>query len=60
VISIENNIEIVRISSGGKVTVPRAIRETLKLREGDYLGVHLEKNRIIYYPVEIKPTKSET
>ena len=57
---IIDNIEIVRISSGGKVTVPRAIREILKLREGDYLGVQLERNRIVYYPIEIKPAKSET
>lgn len=54
-----NKLELVKILNGGKVTIPRSIRKTLGLRDGDYLAVtiHENKPRIIYFPVNIKPIK---
>jgi len=54
-----DKLELVKMFSGGKVTVPRGIRKTLRLRDGDYLAVTLDENeaRIIYFPVSIKPAK---
>lgn len=39
----ETNIDLVRIFGGGKVTIPREIRENLKLKDGDYLAVTFDK-----------------
>jgi len=52
-----NRFELVKIFSGGKVTIPRDIRKSLRLQDGDYLAVTLEANKakIIYFPVSIKP-----
>lgn len=54
-----NKLELVKMFSGGKVTVPRSIRKTLHLRDGDYLAVTVDENKakIIYFPVSIKPAK---
>jgi len=54
-----NKLELVKILDGGKVTIPRGIRKTLGLRDGDYLAVtlHESKPRIVYFPVDIKPIK---
>jgi len=54
-----NQIELVKILNGGKVTIPRGIRKTLGLRDGDYLAVtlHESKAKIVYFPVNIKPVQ---
>ena len=54
-----NKLELVKILDGGKVTIPRDIRKTLGLRDGDYLAVtiHESKPQIVYFPVDIKPIK---
>jgi len=54
-----NQIELVKILNGGKVTIPRSIRKTLGLRDGDYLAVtlHESKAKIVYFPVNIKPVQ---
>jgi len=54
-----NQIELVKILNGGKVTIPRSIRKALGLRDGDYLAVtlHESKAKIVYFPVNIKPVQ---
>lgn len=54
-----NKLELVKILNGGKVTIPRSIRKTLDLRDGDYLAVtlHGSKAKIVYFPVDIKPVQ---
>ncbi len=54
-----DKLELVKMFSGGKVTVPRSIRKMLRLRDGDYLAVTVDENKakIIYFPVSIKPAK---
>jgi len=54
-----NQIELVKILNGGKVTIPRSIRKALGLRDGDYLAVtlHESKAKIVYFPVNIKPAQ---
>jgi len=56
-----DGFELVKIFSGGKVTIPREIRKLLHLRDGDYLAVILEANeaKIIYFPVSIKPANPQ-
>jgi len=54
-----DKLELVKMFSGGKVTIPRSIRKMLRLRDGDYLAVTVDENtaKIIYFPVSIKPAK---
>lgn len=56
-----NKFELVKMFSGGKVTIPRNIRKALHLQDGDYLAVTLEENeaKIIYFPVSIKPANPQ-
>jgi len=54
-----NKLELVKMFSGGKVTIPQSIRKMLRLRDGDYLAVTVDedKAKIIYFQVSIKPAK---
>lgn len=54
-----NKLELVKMFSGGKVTIPRSIRKMLRLQDGDYLAVTVDENKskIIYFQVSIKPAK---
>ncbi|MFQ5836842.1 MAG: AbrB/MazE/SpoVT family DNA-binding domain-containing protein [Candidatus Bathyarchaeia archaeon] len=56
-----NKLELVKMFSGGKVTVPRSIRKMLRLRDGDYLAVTVDKVKaeIVYFPVSIKPARPQ-
>lgn len=57
-----DRFELVKVVSGGKVTIPREIRKTLRLRDGDYLAVALDADeaKIVYSPVSIKPVNAES
>lgn len=51
--------DIVKVISGGRVTIPEGIRRLLKIREGDRLAVYFENDSgaVKYVPVTITPKK---
>lgn len=51
-------VSIVKVTRKGQVTIPKAIRDKLKINEGDYLIVSFENDFIIFKKVEI-PTWDE-
>jgi AbrB family looped-hinge helix DNA binding protein len=42
---------LVRLKQRGQITLPKAVRERLNLREGDLLRVSVEDGRMILEPV---------
>jgi bifunctional DNA-binding transcriptional regulator/antitoxin component of YhaV-PrlF toxin-antitoxin module len=54
---------IVKVISGGRVTIPEEIRRAAKIRDGDHLAVYFEKKSgaptVRYVPVDITPKKLE-
>ncbi len=42
---------VVRLKARGQLTVPRAIRERLGLREGDLLRLSVEEGRLVLEPL---------
>lgn len=43
----------VRVLRGGQITMPKALREVLEIKEGDILEVGMEKNRLVLKPKEL-------
>jgi len=44
-------MKAVTISSKGQIAVPKEIRETLHIKEGDQLIYHIENGKIVLEPV---------
>lgn len=40
----------VKVLRGGQITMPKELRETLEIKEGDILEVQLEKNKVVLKP----------
>ncbi len=38
---------IVKVTRKGQITIPKDLREVLRIKEGDFLRISLEKGRII-------------
>lgn len=55
--------EIVKVISGGRVTIPEAFRRLARVNDGDHLAVYFEKESgtavIKYVPVNITPKTLE-
>jgi len=49
--------EYVRVIRGGVVTIPKPIREKLKIKSGDLLQVRETDTEIIFSKLEITPMK---
>jgi len=49
--------DLVKISSKGLLTLPKSIREQLKINVGDYLDVTIEAGKVILQKVDIIPRK---
>ena len=51
--------DIVKVISGGRVTIPEVIRRLAKIRDGDHLAVYFEEHScaVKYVPVTITPKK---
>lgn len=45
---------LVKVSSKGLVTLPKKIRSDLGIRDGDYLSISSEKDRIIFRKTKIE------
>jgi bifunctional DNA-binding transcriptional regulator/antitoxin component of YhaV-PrlF toxin-antitoxin module len=54
--------DIVKVISGGRVTIPEVIRRLAKIQEGDHLAVYFDEHSgsVKYVPVTIIPKKAET
>jgi len=49
--------DLVKISSKGLLTLPKSIREQLKINVGDYLDVTIEAGKVMLQKVDIIPKK---
>jgi AbrB family looped-hinge helix DNA binding protein len=49
--------ELIKVSSKGLLTLPKSIREELKINVGDYLDVTIEAGKVILQKVDIIPKK---
>lgn len=47
----------IKVTSKGQITIPRALREKLQIKEGDYLDVSIYKNCLLLKPVPIESNK---
>jgi AbrB family looped-hinge helix DNA binding protein len=43
----ENKEELVKITSGGTISIPKQFRRFLELQRGDYVKVIMEQNSLI-------------
>lgn len=48
-------MEKVKVTSKGQITLPKQLRDKLKIREGDYLDVFLRGNELIF---KVLPSKT--
>jgi len=48
-----DNEELVKITSGGTVSIPKRFRKYLEMQKGDYVKVLLENGRLIIKKVNI-------
>jgi len=46
-----------KITSKGQITIPKAVRETMGLEEGDYVVFEPEDDRIILRPATLGPNE---
>jgi len=46
-----------KITSKGQITIPKAVRETMGLEEGDYVVFEPEDDRIILRPAALGPNE---
>jgi len=49
--------ELIKVSSKGLLTLPKSIRQKLKIDVGDYLDVTIETGKVILQKVDILPKK---
>ncbi|MDO8727411.1 MAG: AbrB/MazE/SpoVT family DNA-binding domain-containing protein [Candidatus Methanoperedens sp.] len=49
--------DLVKISSKGLLTLPKAIREQLNINVGDYLDVTIDAGKVMLQKVDIIPKK---
>jgi|YelNatPaOPRAMG01_1025707.scaffolds.fasta_scaffold455986_1 AbrB family looped-hinge helix DNA binding protein len=47
-------VDIAKVTVGGRVTLPRVIRTSLGIKEGDRVKVYINERRIILEKLEIK------
>lgn len=50
-------MEKVKITSKGQITLPKRLRDGLKVKEGDYLEAFLRGNELIFKPLPNKTGK---
>ena len=48
---VRSTMSIVRITRKYQVTIPKKVREKLKLRVGDLLKVEIEEGKIVFKPL---------
>ena len=49
----ENSEELVKITSGGTISIPRQFRKYLEMQKGDYVKVSLEGDHLVVRKVQI-------
>ena len=49
--------ERIKVTAKGQVTLPKNLREKLKIREGNYLEVFIRKNELVLRPLPDKPER---
>ncbi len=50
-------MEKVKITSKGQITLPKRLRDKLKVKEGDYLEAFLRGNELVFKPLPAKTGK---
>ena len=48
----ENSEELVKITSGGTISIPRQYRKYLEMQKGDYVKVSLEGDHLVVRKVQ--------
>ena len=51
--TVQQNEELVKITSGGSISIPKQFRKYLELQKGDYVKVILSENRLIVKKISI-------
>jgi AbrB family looped-hinge helix DNA binding protein len=49
--------ESVKVTSKGQITLPRALRDRLGIRQGDYLEASIDQDRLILKPIPPQTTQ---
>ena len=49
---------VVKVMGRGQVTIPKRIREALALKEGDFVDVEVENNRVVIIPQKLVRTEA--
>jgi len=44
---------LVKVTRGGQITIPAAIRQSLNIQEGDYVEVRLADDRVVLTPKQV-------
>ena len=51
--TVQENEELVKITSGGSISIPKQFRKYLELQKGDYVKVILSENHLIVKKISI-------
>jgi AbrB family looped-hinge helix DNA binding protein len=51
--SIQQNEELVKITSGGTISIPKQFRKFLELQKGDYVKIIIDQDHLIVRKVLI-------
>ena len=51
--SVEENEELIKITSGGSISIPKQFRKFLELQKGDYVKVVMNQDHLIVKKVVI-------
>jgi len=50
---VNENVELVKITSGGTISIPKQFRRYLEMQKGDYVRMILEDDHILVKKVNI-------
>jgi len=52
--------EIVKVTTGNRITLPKWVMEEIGLKIGDWLAIFEEEGKVIVIPVELRIRKKRT
>ena len=55
-----SDVQVQRVMSGRRVSIPDSVSKEIGLKEGDYVIVEVEGHSVRLVPAEIKPRKNAT
>jgi len=51
--TVQENEELVKITSGGTISIPKQFRKFLELQKGDYVKVVMDQDHLVIKKVKI-------